>query len=43
MTDVFDSIIDSVTIDNTFMKCNIFHGDSSTGMPVKIVCGDFKY
>ena len=39
MTDIFDTTVGGLSMNNDFIKCNIFHGDYSTGMPVKIVCG----
>ena len=37
--DIFNSVINLVTIGKDFMKCRIFQGDQTTAMPVKIVCG----
>ena len=33
-------IFDSGVLDNTYMKCRIYHGDQSRGTPAKIVCGN---
>lgn len=32
-------IFDSGLLDNTYMSCRLYHGDSTRGIPVKIVCG----
>jgi hypothetical protein len=42
--DIFDSTITTptpLTAGNDFMKCHIHHGNQATGLPVKIVCGNF--
>lgn len=40
--DIFDSTNSMLPlVDNRFMKCHIHHGDQTTGLPVKIVCGEF--
>jgi hypothetical protein len=40
--DIFDTTIATVVRKNDFMKCHIHHGDQASGLPVKVICGDFK-